>query len=510
MAERGDTLERINWQPRQLVGPDTQPKLTTLEGNVETALRGHRHGHIIRTEGTEKIYEAAPLDTSLITVDDPLNPDNLTLAQHLADDTLHGTEAAELPPLKIMRATIPLDSPVDTIADYEEGNVTESWQQSAVPSLSFVRPIADALSNNYYEGGVQLNNCFSLAFTAAHQRFGVPFAFDPAPPKVGRIWQHGFYQLYSNAIFETAPMPRVVGFDYILFPYRTFYNLFQSSIASKNYTYDRTVVKRYTTQAFPDSYRVSPGSLRMFWQLRHALSFTMGNHTGPLEIYWPSGSPWNANGVPSYVSEGEVYTVPQEAQDDRPGVIGANYVGIDDYKIKPSLVPDWSTFENANNPWVSQFQITNANVWSVFRQQYAYTSDPYPGTWAYKFFDWMLPLSQQDNFSFRMLFSQPNDNQLRIYPLSMCGFMIILPYGYLPLYSSTNPPFYGNDIGRYWALANLRMAPANAKIFWENPGGGVDYLVPRLYEDSPSESKQYGYPYPKDINADVMILGPGS
>lgn len=506
-------MTRISWAARDLVGPATTPKLTTLETNIDEAIKAHRHGHLLRTEGSTPIYEAEPLDTRLISITDPLNASNLTLQQHMADSTLHGTTAAELPSLRVMHVEIPLDSAVDTLPDDEDGSVTDSWKISTdAGSIEspFVRPQCHGGPVWYWGTSLTVNNMFSMAFRGGQQRYGHPFSFSGSKPKFGRVWQHGFYELFEDAISETASMPAIAAFDYIIFPYRTWYALFQSSLQYHNYSFDRWVIKKYTTQTFPDSYRASAGTLRLYWQIRHALQYTTELGTMS-DLFWPSGSCWQANGVPSYVTEDEHYIVPQEAEDSRAGVIGAQYVGVEAYRHKIKLVPDWSTFENAHNPFISPSADMNQNIWKRFRQQYIYGTDPdINENVAYQHYDWMLPLNAQDNYSFRMLFNQPNDNQLDIYPLSMCGFMVILPYGYLPLYMEGAPPFYGNDIGRFWALAPLQMAPINAKIKWVDPGGGLDYLIPRLAEASPSSSPQYGYVQPYNIKADVMIVGPES
>ena len=120
----------------------------------------------------------------------------------------------------------------------------------------------------------------------------------------------------------------------------------------------------------------------------------------------------------------------------------------------------------------------------------------------------MLPLTNQNSFSFRVLHRQPNDNQIDIFPFSVAGWLMILPYGSLPLYASGEPSYYGNDIGRFWSLAPLRYAPAGSRIYWESANSGIDYLIPRLVPGSETGKTQYGYYYPKEMKLDLQLIGP--
>lgn len=508
-----DVLESVGWRPRDLVGPDSSPKLTSLEDNIELAIKYHRHGRVLRVEGDVPVYEADPIRPDLVPIDDSNNPENLTLAQHMQDESIHVTSAEVPPAIRVLQCSVPLNEAVDTAPDYENGNITSSWVNSAVP-ISSTRPEQNRGSYPLTSGSMAINDLWTPWFQGCQQRFLSPDAFEIAKPKFGRVFQTGYYSLSGSTMTLDSPMPTRIAFDYVWFPYRTWFMLFQSSTRYNNYSFDRVVAKRYRTQTFPDGYRVSPGSMQIYSQLRQQVGASI---TGSAldAVYWPQRS-WDGTGTPGYVTLGEQYRVPRAGEyDDDPTNMIRNYVGNSGYRRPVCVTPDFSTFETAQNLWTGG-TAKLSNVWDELRSRYYAPNPGNPDIYNNRFFDWMLPINAQDSYSFRLLHEQQGDNQIDLIPLSMCGFVIILPYGYLPLYHKTlggSPDFAGNDIGTFWARAPLHMAEANQSITWVAASGSADYLVPMLVSDTDAEGnhlgdRQWGYPYPKDLSLDVMLIGP--
>lgn len=519
----GEVLESLNWQPRQLVGPDTTPALTTLEDNVEDALRNHAHGAVIRMEGDRPVYSAVPLDTNLLPIEDSNNPENLTLAQHVADETIHGSWAQLLPKIRLQQTRIPLNEITDSTPNYEAGNITESSFHATLP-FSRIQPqrLAAAINRN-------INDTFPLVFPGVQQSFEKPFAFGWRPPRYGRVYQRGtsgFDQLPGggeNYVYrDGAAYPTIIAFDYLFFSYRTWYFLYQQQAGARGIPFDRTVIKRYRTQPFPSNYRPPLNSLRILNQftsgVRH--SHAPGSAFGPL--YWleDQGSA-STEGVPSYAVDNPVQQVPGLGQYSvDPSNPVRNYVDQETGAHYPMVVPDWSTFEWARPPGGTDFTAPRENVWNKLRQFYYYWlnvgGDIDDSENRGKYGDWFLPLDSLDNFSLRLLHNHRVDNQVDFYPLSMAGFFIILPYGYLPLYFASMPTPTVNRIEYHWATGDLRFAPSGATIEWQSPGGGVDYLLPVKSGsvDWPgegsrvAETRYFGYPYPYNPGIDVLIVGP--
>lgn len=509
--QRGQVLKRIDWKARQLVGPDSIPALTTVEDNIQTAINAHVHGKLINVEGDNiSIYEAPPLNPRLISIQDSVNPSNNTLAEHVADSVIHNIGQYNPPQYKVFTGDINLLQPLADTPNHTLGSISDSWYK-ANQDMKYVKPVQLAALES--SSSLQLNNFWPLMFPGCQQQFTAPTSFKNNSPQFGRVYQDSYYRLDESGISKDSPLPTTIAFDYLFFPFRTWFWLYKKD---GNYTkFVQTVVKRHRTTPFPNGYRCpNPSQVEVISQLRQKLahSFSIQDFA---EIYYPKVDYIDEHGN---VDQGE-FTVPnpyQYATD--PGNPHREYIDLASYKRYPVVTPDFSTFSTAFT-WYGYYYGQTYDAWKDTYQRLNYWREEYYRDWnmAAKAMDWFYPLNDLDNWSFRLLWEMNNDNQVDLYPLSMCGFMIILPYCYLPLYvtKGTNQPIptreLAEDIGMFWARTPLSFAPAGSVIKWQQydswEGRQTTYKAPIL-QSLGATPHTYGYPYPKELNLDFMIMCP--
>lgn len=475
-------LVKVGWKPRDLVGPDTVPSLITLENNVELALNTHIHGGVSRYEGEVVFYEAAPIETSRIPIVDANNTVNSSLAMHMQDSVIHTGGGLAAQELLVYQGTINLIAAVDTYANYEDGNVTDSWV-SQTP-MANIKPEQSGHAYNTGSGGpdVWRNNVFNIESQGLTQRFLLREPFSTTAPTFGRHLQRGFYGWNADGWINGGGHPNVIAFDYLLFPFRTWYNLqVKSDPYRYDFRFDRTVLKR-NRFSFPGGYRVPQGrqdKVRLHTQLRGRLTHSYDASMRFEEYFWPKTGTVNDDGTPLGIYPTNVPGLGVYATD--PNNHQRNFVetsgepDTNPYQQNPAIIPDMSNFRYGN-AWASAAR--HMDMWADYKTKYA-------GGANYGKADTMMPLDELRQFSMRVMYEFPDDQNIDVFPLCMVGFMVILPFGYLPLYcpTATTPLGAGSGAGEFensaamYMKTPLEFAPAGASLYWEDWAGG--WKVPR-------------------------------
>ena len=474
-------IKRVGWKARDLVGPNTVPKLTDLEDNIEDFGQAHRHGFVTDVIGETPQYEADPIIAADVLVSDLSNPNNQTLADHLKDTSIHLSSLTAPADLKFIYGETYLLGNPPILPDFDLGSITESFVAGAgIPPLGS-GVTGDIGGTPFYAGA----NVFLLDFAGSRQIEGQPNAyFQKQAPKCGRVYQATNGYVGGGGTFQQGNLlPEPVKFDYMFFPFRTWFVECSPSGGSAQ----SVIVKRYRTNPF-SGFRF-PGNFYLFTDLKSIIGNTWGITPGQDFVYWPNTEPTRESlfpmTAPSFGDFADDPTNPypafREAGEKR-------YVMVQD---------DFSRFDaarwNGSNP---------VDLWAQF-----WANASHPGL---DWFDAMCPLYIEDAPSMRVWGEPVGDNQMDICVWSKCGLLIMLPYGYLPLYfadalTMTEVPTNlsdGETLQAVYSTYPMNFARGGSSITLDT--ARFDVGVERLA--SPGSST-YGYLYPWTVSLDWLVAG---